>query len=158
VPLVPLRACIERASEHGIPGHEAILDNLHPNVLGHRVIALEIARFLVERGLVPAPAAPVGEDRWTGMAAELTAFDLSEEKRKDVRINAAVYLGAQYLAAGNLEASERRLRAAFDDLGARDVVTQQLLLKIYRSQGREEEIKELAELIAAESRREGGGK
>jgi hypothetical protein len=158
VPLVPLRAAIEAVSRDGIPGHEAILDNLHPNVLGHRTIALAVARFLVERGLVPAPAEPPGEARWRDLAGKLAAIDLGEEKRREVAINNAVYLGAQYFAAGNLEAGERRLRQAFDELGARDVVTQRLLLKIYRSQGREDEIARLAELIAAESRREPGTK
>jgi hypothetical protein len=107
---------------------------------------------------VPAPAEPPGEARWRDLVGKLAAIDLGEEKRREVAINNAVYLGAQYFAAGNLEAGERRLRQAFDELGARDVVTQQLLLKIYRSQGREDEIARLAELIAAESRREPGTK
>lgn len=56
VPLVDLRALFEAHSDGGIPGDEWLLDHVHPTIAGHRLIADELLRKLVDMKIIaPRP-------------------------------------------------------------------------------------------------------
>jgi len=64
VPLVDLVAILERGTADGMLGFEHLVDYVHPTVATNEVIAHEVARTLLERGLLPAkPSVPLERTR-----------------------------------------------------------------------------------------------
>jgi hypothetical protein len=146
---VPTRSILAEVSGAGIPGHEVILDNLHPNDFGHAQLAFHTAKFLVDRGLVPA----IRNDHWGEVATELAKVRLPPELRRQKQMEAHAYLGSQYIAAGNLAAAEERFRKVFDEYGGRDEVTLTFLFKIYSKLGRQDEIRRIERIIEQEKKK-----
>jgi hypothetical protein len=53
--LLRLSEAFERAAPEGIPGNDLFHDHVHPRFEGHRLIALEVARYLVKYGVLSPP-------------------------------------------------------------------------------------------------------
>ncbi len=56
VPLVDVRMLIEDRTTDGIPGDEWLLDQVHPSITGHRLIADALYEVMENNGMVRAPA------------------------------------------------------------------------------------------------------
>jgi len=56
VPLVDLRRLIEQNTEGGIAGNEWLLDQVHPNITGHRLIAGAFYEVIENNGMVQTSA------------------------------------------------------------------------------------------------------
>lgn len=56
VPLVDVRRLIENHTTDGIAGSKWLLDQVHPNITGHRLIADAIYEVMEENGMVQTPA------------------------------------------------------------------------------------------------------
>lgn len=65
LPLVDIRAMIEKHTEGGIPGDEWLLDHVHPTISGHQLIADALYQAMAEMDLVHTP------DRWGETRDEL---------------------------------------------------------------------------------------
>jgi lysophospholipase L1-like esterase len=76
-PLVDARRATEARSPQGIPGHDAFLDHVHPNVLGHQRIAQAIAAKLAEARQLPAAIPWTAEARRAAYRAHLRTLPAS---------------------------------------------------------------------------------
>lgn len=56
VPLVDVRSLIENHTTDGIAGSKWLLDQVHPNITGHRLIADALYEVMKENGMVQTPA------------------------------------------------------------------------------------------------------
>jgi lysophospholipase L1-like esterase len=56
IPLVDVKMLIEDRTEDGIPGDEWLLDQVHPRITGHRLIADAIYEAMEKHGMVRTPA------------------------------------------------------------------------------------------------------
>jgi hypothetical protein len=56
IPLVDVKMLIEDRTEDGIPGDEWLLDQVHPRITGHRLIADALYEVMEKNGMVRTPA------------------------------------------------------------------------------------------------------
>lgn len=73
-PLVDARALFERISPGGIPGHEWLVDHVHPSIRGHQVLADALADQLVRLRIIE-PAVAWKEVRDRRYAEHLNSLD-----------------------------------------------------------------------------------
>lgn len=71
IPLVDVKMLIEQRTANGIPGDEWLLDQVHPTITGHRLIADALYEFMENNGMVRTP---VG---WRAGRDELSKYHLS---------------------------------------------------------------------------------
>jgi tetratricopeptide (TPR) repeat protein len=73
-PVVDARRIFEELSPHGIPGHEWLVDHVHPSIRGHQVLADALAEEMVRLGIV-RPDATWKESRDHVYAEHLRSLD-----------------------------------------------------------------------------------
>jgi hypothetical protein len=74
-PLVSVRRLFERASPHGIPGDDALIDHVHPRIEGHQQIALALLDEMVRQGWASQPQPGWEAERTRRFDANLDGLD-----------------------------------------------------------------------------------
>lgn len=127
--LVDVADLFEKDTPDGIPGFEHLVDYVHPTVTANEVIAHEVARALLERGLLPAqPAVPleatripvpaaIEEELWTlralfGQYLSLRQFDGIESIQGRIHREAEGIMAEDPARRPELEALLARVDAA----------------------------------------------
>jgi len=92
--LVDAERVFERASPHGVPGYELLQDYVHPRPLGHRLIALELYKHVLENGYLGPPRAAREED-FRAAVGEKSGSGASDTDSPALIFNLAVVLENQ---------------------------------------------------------------
>lgn len=86
--LVDVERAFERQAPHGLVGFDLVEDYVHPTPAGHRLVARELYRAFVERGVAGAARAPDEAASKTDAAFETAAARIEADAAKSEAVDA----------------------------------------------------------------------